>query len=201
MLYKFLQLFFTTFFRLFFRVQIRGAENLPLTGPVILAANHCSNWDPPFLAAYLKRPVGYMAKQELFEVPVLGWVITQCHSFPVKRGAADRSAIKAAVQALREENCIGLFPEGTRSKDGRLHKAEAGVALIAAMTKAPVVPAAIIGTAHIFPHSGLFSRVTVIYGRPMFFEGQHHDKAALQVFSQKIMDEIARMINLDSKDA
>lgn len=201
MFYKFLQLFFTTFFRLFFRVQIQGAENLPLTGPVILAANHCSNWDPPFLAAYLKRPVGYMAKQELFEVPVLGWAITQCHSFPVKRGAADRSAIKAAVQALREENCIGLFPEGTRSKDGRLHKAEAGVALIAAMTKAPVVPAAIIGTAHLFPHGGLFSRVTVIYGRPMFFEGQHHDKAALQVFSQKIMDEIARMINLDSKDA
>ena len=200
MLYAILQIFFKTLFSVFFRARVIGKENMPADGSVILAANHRSNWDPPFLATYLDRPVSYMAKQELFEVPGLGWAITRCHSFPVKRGAADRGAIKAALQALKNGSCVGLFPEGTRSKDGRLHKAEAGVALIAAMAKAPVIPAAIIGTDHIFSHGGILPQLTVVYGKPLFFEGQHHDKAELQAFSQKIMDEIARMINLDSKD-
>ena len=166
MLYSFLQGLFQFLFQVFFRARGIGAENLPREGAVILAANHQSNWDPPLLATFLSRPVCYMAKQELFEIPVFGSIIRACHSFPVRRGAADRGAIKTALQILKLQECLGVFPEGTRSKDGRVHKAEAGVALLAAMSKAPVVPAAIIGTDRILSAGSLFPRLTSFTGSP-----------------------------------
>lgn len=198
MLYTLLQTFLKALFTLFFRARIIEKANLPLSGSVILAANHQSNWDPPLLAAFLERPVSYMAKKELFDVPVLGAIITSCHSFPVKRGAADRGAIKTALKVLKLQNCLGLFPEGTRSKDGRIHKAESGVALLAALSGAPVVPAAIIGTSHIFKLGSFFPQLSVVYGAPLRFEGNHKDKAALEEFSQRIMDAIEQMIQENS---
>lgn len=191
MLYAILKIIFQIYFKLFFRAEIMGTENMPKEGAVILAANHMSNWDPPFLACFLHRPVSYMAKVELFENPVFGAAITSCHAFPVKRGAADRGAIKAAVQVLKEERCLGLFPEGTRSRTGEMHKAEAGVALIAAMAGAPVVPAAIVGTEKIFGKEGLFPKLKIAYGKPMVFEGNRKSKEDLEKFSQAVMDEIA----------
>ncbi len=195
MLYRLLQIFFCTFFRLLFRAEIHGQENVPPTGAVILAANHMSNWDPPLLACFLRRKVSYMAKQELFEIPVFGKAIVMCHAFPVKRGAADRSAIKTAVAVLKEARCLGLFPEGTRSKTGELGKAEAGVALIAAMTDAPIVPAAITGTEKIFGSKNFLPRLTVTYGKPMRFVGNRKDKTALEQFSADIMTAIAALKN------
>ena len=193
MLYSFLQGLFQFLFQVFFRARGIGAENLPREGAVILAANHQSNWDPPLLATFLSRPVCYMAKQELFEIPVFGSIIRACHSFPVRRGAADRGAIKTALQILKLQECLGVFPEGTRSKDGRVHKAEAGVALLAAMSKAPVVPAAIIGTDRILSAGSLFPRLTVVYGKPMYYAGAHNDKVELQEFAQQIKDEITKL--------
>lgn len=194
MLYRFLQFVFRTFFRLFFRARVLGTENMPSQGAVILAANHQSNWDPPFLATFLQRPVSYMAKQELFEVPVFGAAIRACHAFPIRRGAADRAAIKTALQVLKLQKCLGVFPEGTRSRDGQRHKAEAGVALLAAMSKAPVVPAAIMGTNHILGPGGSLPQLTVRYGKPLYFTGAHNDKAALQAFAQQVMAEIEKLI-------
>ena len=110
MIYSFLRVAFSCFFRVLFRAEIKGQEHLPREGAVILAANHMSNWDPPLVASFLSRPVSYMAKAELFRIPVFGRVITACHSFPVHRGAADRGAIKAAVKVLKEGRCLGLFP-------------------------------------------------------------------------------------------
>ena len=144
-LYRILHVLFPAFFRLF-GAKDYGAENMPPEGGVIVAANHMSNWDPPFLASFLQRPVSYMAKQELFEIPIFGTVIRWLFAFPVRRGAADRSAVKAAVKELRAGRCVGIFPEGTRSKDGEVHHFGAGVALLASMSGAPVVPAAIVGT-------------------------------------------------------
>ena len=198
--YRLLQFVLGVFFKLFFRAEIIGRENMPMDGGIILAANHTSNFDPPLLAAFLQRPVSYMAKQELFDVPIFGRVITGCHAFPVKRGAADRGAIKTAIKVIKMGNCLGLFPEGTRSKDGAIRKPEAGIALIAAMTAAPVVPAALIGTDKIFQKGSCFPKLRVVYGKPIIFEGKHNNKEDLQVFSQKIMDEINRMIKLNSKD-
>ncbi len=200
MLYTLLRGTFKLFFSVFFGARIIGPEHMPKGGAVILAANHQSNWDPPLLATFIDRPVSYMAKQELFEIPVFGAAIRACHAFPVKRGAADRGAIKAALQVLKLGKCLGVFPEGTRSRDGKLHKAEAGVALLAAMSKAPVLPAAILGTHQIFSAGKFFPKLRVVYGKPMYFEGKHNDKAALQEFSQKIMDEIAKMIKINSNE-
>lgn len=199
MIYDVLQVFFRPFFRFVFRTEVVGAENMPKEDGVILAANHLSNWDPPFLATFLDRHVSYMAKEELFENPVFAWIISACHVFPVKRGTADRGAIKTALSRLKNGMCVAIFPEGTRSKDGELHKAEAGISLIAAMGKVPVVPAAIIGTNKIFSSKNFFPKLKVIYGEPIYFEGKASDKVALQDFSEKIMKEIASLINLNSK--
>ncbi|MCR5438856.1 MAG: 1-acyl-sn-glycerol-3-phosphate acyltransferase [Selenomonas sp.] len=193
MLYGLLQIIFGLLFKIFFRAEIIGRENMPKEGAVILAANHMSNWDPPFVATFLSRPVSYMAKIELFKNPIFGRAITACHAFPVKRGAADRGAIKVAMQVLKQGRCLGLFPEGTRSRTGKMRKAEAGVGLIASMTGAPVVPAAIIGTDRIFANGGYFPKLKVIYGEPMKFTGDHKDKEQLEAFSQSIMDKIAEM--------
>lgn len=193
MLYAFLKIFFQTLFRIVFRARVRGTENLPKEGAVILAANHMSNWDPPLLACFMPRIVSYMAKEELFEHPVFGTAIRICYAFPVKRGAADRAAIKTAVQVLKGGHCLGLFPEGTRSRTGKMKKAEAGVGLIAAMTGAPVVPAAILGTDKIFANGGFLPKLTILVGEPMTFTGDRKDKAQLEAFSQSILDEIARM--------
>lgn len=199
MIYFILRVIFCTFFKLLFRAEIIGKENLPREGAAIVAANHMSNWDPPLLACFLPRPVGYMAKEELFENPVFGGIIRRAHAFPVKRGAADRGAIKTAVQVLKTGHCLGLFPEGTRSRTGQMKKAEAGVGLIAAMTDAPVVPAAIIGTDRIFANGGLFPKLRVIYGKPLRFTGDRKDKEELAAFSQSVMDEIGRIKNVYEK--
>lgn len=193
MLYAILKIIFQRYFRILFRAEIRGTEQVPKEGALILAANHMSNWDPPFLACFCPRIVSYMAKQELFEHPVFGAAIRCCHAFPIKRGAGDRGAIKAAVQVLKEGHCLGVFPEGTRSRDGKMKKAEAGVGLIAAMTGATVTPAAIVGTHRVFAHGSLFPKLKLAYGKPMRFEGNAKNKEALAAFSQSIMDEIARM--------
>ncbi|MBR0283785.1 MAG: 1-acyl-sn-glycerol-3-phosphate acyltransferase, partial [Selenomonadaceae bacterium] len=93
MLYVILKIIFQLYFRILFRAEIRGTEQVPKEGALILAANHMSNWDPPFLACFCPRIVSYMAKQELFEHPVFGAAIRCCHAFPIKRGAGDREPV------------------------------------------------------------------------------------------------------------
>ena len=194
MFYKLLMCLFQILFGILFRPAVSGKENVPMDGPVIMAANHLSNWDPPFVGTYMPRPIAYMAKEELFKPAICGWIISQLYAFPVKRGAADRAAIKTAIVILKQGLCLGVFPEGHRSKDGKLGKAEAGVSLLAAMSKAPVVPTAIIGTNKIFANGGMLPKLQIIFGEPMFFEGKHNDKAALEDFSKKIMENIEKLI-------
>ena len=193
MLYGFLRVVFRLIFYILFRARVYGRENIPAEGAVILAANHASNIDPPLMASLIDRPVSYMAKIELFENPIFGAAIRRCHAFPVKRGESDRGAIKAAVTVLKEERVLGLFPEGTRSKTGELQKAEAGVALIAAMTGAPIVPVAILNTHRIFANGGLLPQLRIMYGQPISFQGDRKSKEALDAFSAEIMAHIARM--------
>ena len=194
MFYKVLRVFFRAFFKIFFRARVIGKENVPSEGAIILAANHMSNWDPPILATFLDRKVNYMAKEELFANKIFAKAIRNLGAFPVKRGTADRNAIKKALSLLKEGKCLGLFPEGTRSRTGELGKAEAGVGLIAAMSKVAVLPAAIIGTNKIFSSGNIFPRLTVVYGRPIMFKGSTKDKAALETFSQSLMEEIGKLM-------
>ena len=193
MFYKIFKMLCRLWFGTILRTQVIGLENIPKDGAFILAANHVSNWDPPFLGTFIKREVCYMGKEELFKNPVMAWACRNLHVFPVKRGAADKTAIKTAVKILKDGKCLGIFPEGTRSKTGKLGKAEAGVSLIAAMTKASIIPAAIVNTEKIFSKEKFFPRLAVVYGTPLQFTGSTKDKEALAAFAQSIMQEIAKL--------
>ena len=199
MFYKILKVIFRFTFNLLFSPKVIGAENVPKEGAMIMAANHMSNQDPPILGTYLPRTVGYMAKEELFKPAIAGAIIKSLNAFPVKRGASDRGAIKMALNILKKGLCLGIFPEGTRSRDGKLHKAQAGVSLIAAMSKAPVVPTALIGTNKIWSKEEKFPQLTIVFGEPIYYEGKSNDKAALEEFSQEIMKKIENLIKLHSK--
>lgn len=193
MLYSILQWGFQKMFSHLFSAEILGKENVPLKGAVILAANHLSNFDPPFLATYLDRPVFYMAKKELFRIPIFNAAIRNCHAFPVERGKGDRLAIKNALSILKKGECLGIFPEGKRSIDGKLNEPKIGVALIAALSKTPVIPACIIGTDKIFTKEKYLPKLTLIYGKPLQFLANNKDKEHLVAFSKYIMSEIQTM--------
>lgn len=130
-----------------FRVKVTGASNIPSEGPVVICANHISWWDPVIVCFAVKRKVHFMAKKELFKNPVLAYLLRKVHAFPVNRGKQDLGAIKAGLSVLKNGEVLGIFPEGTRQRNGdRLGEMRAGAALFAIKTGAAVVPAAIRGT-------------------------------------------------------
>lgn len=155
-------------FRLQFRLmgwKVRGVENLPPEGPVILAINHVSLWDPIVAASGLPRQVSYMAKEELFSVPLLGGIIRRLGAFPVKRGQGDMSAIRQALAVLKEDRILGLFPEGTRSKTGEIQKGLPGMVLLMEKSKAPIVPVKVYGTRHILTKG--WGNIAMVVGKPI----------------------------------
>ena len=130
----------------YFRGRIYGAEKVPQSGALIAVCNHASDFDPPILSNCLRRPVAYMAKEELFRVPLLKQGIKLYGAYPVKRGTSDRNALKAAIKALDNGWVAGIFLDGTRSKDGRINNPKLGAALIAAKTQVPLIPVSLWGT-------------------------------------------------------
>lgn len=178
-----------------FSAKAYHVENVPTKGGTIIAANHLSNWDPMLISCFVERPVGYMAKQELFDVPILGKALYALHSFPVRRGIGDRQALRTAVRKLQEGECMGVFPEGHRSKTGKLQKAATGVALIAAKAKVPVIPTAVLNTERIFKWGSFFPAVKVVYGTPIYYKKDKIDKEELQCFTAEIMQQIQNLIN------
>src|SRR5262249_7242994 len=151
------------------RLRTEGLENIPKTGPVILAMNHISWFDIPMASLRVRRVTHYMAKIELFSLPFLGGLLRICGSFPVRRGESDREALRNAERLLGQGAALVIFPEGHRSDHGPLIAAHPGIALIALRTNAPIVPVGIQGTRAVL--SGrrfLFwaPQVTVRYGAP-----------------------------------
>ncbi|MGB3329870.1 MAG: lysophospholipid acyltransferase family protein [Thermomicrobiales bacterium] len=132
--------------RLVFGMRVEGAGNVPAKGGVLLVSNHLCNADPVFVSVGCPRPAHFMAKKELFEIPVFRHVMRWFGEFPVDRGAADRGAIRRALATLDQGIALGMFPEGTRSTSGALKQALPGAGLIALRGKAPIVPVAVIGT-------------------------------------------------------
>jgi 1-acyl-sn-glycerol-3-phosphate acyltransferase len=174
-------------YAILFPLKIVGRENVPKEGGVLLCANHISLLDPMTIGIKLKRQVKYMAKAELFNVPVLGWLIKQLGAFPVKRGGVSKESIKTALNTLRGGNVMGIFPEGTRNSDSGV--AKKGAASFALRSGAAVVPAAIIGSYK------PFRRMTVVYGAPIdlsSFEGAGSD--SLEAVTDVIMGRIHEMI-------
>lgn len=133
-------------FRLLFRGRTLGNDRVPMQGPVVVVANHGSHLDPPLLGHALGRPVAFMAKAELFGIPLLGPLIRACGAYPVKRGASDREAIRTATARLQDGWAIGVFLDGTRQKDGRVNHPMPGAALLSARSGAPLLPVAIINS-------------------------------------------------------
>ena len=133
----------------YFRGRVYGQENVPQEGALVVVSNHASYFDPPLLSCCMNRPVAFMAKEELFEVPVLKQGIKLYGAYPVKRQSADRSAIRAAMAMLKEGWAAGLFLQGTRTDDAKITSPKLGAAMIAAKAKAPILPVSLWGTQNI----------------------------------------------------
>jgi len=171
-----------------FRIKVEGLEHFPKEGGVLLCTNHISNIDPPVVGVTAPRKVLFMAKAELFQVPVLKQLLNNFGTFPVKRGGGDREALRAGLKVLKEGNVLGLFPEGTRSKDGKLGKGMSGAGFFALRSTAAVVPCAIIG-----PYKA-FSTLRVVYGKPINMEEYREKKISTEEMTSIIMEEIGKLI-------
>ncbi len=158
-------LFVFPIFRFFFRGQTIGISNLPKTGGVVVVSNHGSHLDPPILGHALGRPVAFMAKSELFKVPILSLIISACGAYPVKRGAGDREAIRNASNRLLEGWATGVFLDGTRQENGRVNDPKAGAALLAVRTGSPILPVAIVNSHRAFPKGSVLPRFVSIHLR------------------------------------
>lgn len=173
----------------FWRMRVFGANNVPPAGPVIVACNHVSYFDPPLLGTACPRRIRYMAKAELFNMPVLGPAITAFGAYPVDRHGTPMAAVRRSVEVLRRGEVIGIFPEGTRNLDGTV-RAREGVALLASLGKSPVVPAAVAGTGE----AGRFRRFEVFFGPPLTLpEGRKATREELANFTEQVMRAIREL--------
>lgn len=157
------------------RVEVVGRENMPLRGPLIVASNHLNNADPPLLASRMPRRLVYMAKDEMFQWPVMGFLTRLTGAFPVKRFEADIGALRKGTKVLESGQVLAMFPEGTRGIGAKLGAAHPGTALLALRSEAPILPIAITGTEAVHFPKVFFDflrlrrpRVRIVVGHPFF---------------------------------
>jgi 1-acyl-sn-glycerol-3-phosphate acyltransferase len=200
MAYWVLKIVLTPVIRLLFHVRSEGTQNVPRKGPVILASNHQSFIDSVFLPLVVRRRVTFVAKAEYFESWKTAWFFRAVGMIPLKRGGGPASARAwaAAKEVLDSGGVLGIYPEGTRSLDGRLYKGHTGVARLSIQCSAPVVPVAQFGTAEVQPIGAtrlkLFCRVKVKMGKPLRWESaDERDSGALRKFTDEIMAAIASL--------
>ena len=180
-------------FRTYFRGKVYGAESVPQSGPFIAVSNHASYFDPPILSNCVARPVAFMAKEELFKVPILKQAIELYGAYPVKRDAAYSSAIRNAVSHLKQGWAVGIFLEGTRTADEKIHKPKLGAATIAALAKVPLLPVSLWGTKAILrPRSSLPRPVPIVVRIGKLIEGP---TSTNRQELQKITSQCAEAIN------
>jgi 1-acyl-sn-glycerol-3-phosphate acyltransferase len=180
--------------RLLFRPRTAGLENVPAEGPVIIASNHQSFLDDLLLPLVLKRRVTVLAKADYFDKWYTAWFFKMAGCVPVRRegGSASRAALQTAIDALDDGKLVALFPEGTRSPDGRLYRGKTGVARIALEARAPVVPVAVMGTFELLPYNKRRPKtgtVEIRFGKPLTFE-RHYVSPGDRFVLRSVTDEI-----------
>lgn len=170
MLYSLVYNILWPFFRIFYRFKVRNKKFIPRKGPIIIVANHQSYMDPIAVGLAVPRPVKFMAKSELFSIPVLKNLVTWLNAFPVRRQTSDRKAFKTAIQALNDGEVIGLFPEGTRVKGQQVGTVHPGAALMALKSEAALIPIGLSGTNKIIPDGKIlprFPKIRAVVGPPI----------------------------------
>ena len=182
---------------LLFRFRVVHRERMIQSGPVILAMNHQSYLDPPLAGSTCNRPIYFLARRTLLDVPLLGPVLPKLNVIPVNQEGVDRSAIKTVIRVLLAGNGVLVFPEGSRTVDGNLQAAEPGLGLIIAKTLAPVVPMRIFGAHEALPRGGgklRFARITIVVGQPIHFTHEDVGEGGKDVYgrlTQRVMDSIS----------
>jgi 1-acyl-sn-glycerol-3-phosphate acyltransferase len=183
----------TPIIRIFYKIEVLGAENVPMDEPLIFASNHKNNLDPFLIGAFMPRNVCYMAKKELFKNKLVGYILNKLNVFPVDRNKTGASTIKVALKILKSKQALGIFPEGSRIKGSELGKAKAGTAMLSIKGKARVCPVSIIG------NYKLFSKITLYIDKPVSFDEYYGEKLTSKDYediSQKILD----IINMNMKN-
>jgi 1-acyl-sn-glycerol-3-phosphate acyltransferase len=195
-------MFFRALYAVYFRWRAFNAGRVPPTGAVILASNHASFIDPPLVGAALRRPINYLARESLFRFPGIGALLRSWNSVPVDRDGGGAAGLKGILDRLLAGGGIILFPEGTRTRDGRLQPARSGIGLVVIKSDAPVVPVRVFGTFEAFGRNRRFPRprrIAVKFGQPMRFEklraeAKDCSKTRLKEIYQEIADEIMAAI-------
>jgi 1-acyl-sn-glycerol-3-phosphate acyltransferase len=200
---------FRALYRFYFRWRVFNAERVPLEGPVILAANHASFLDPPLIGSGLRRGINYLARESLFRFPGMGALLRSWQVVPVDRDGGGAAGLKTILDRLLAGGAIILFPEGTRTRDGRLQPARSGIGLTVIKSDAVVIPVRTFGTFEAYGRNQKFPRpfpVAVKYGEPMRFEklraeAKNCSRARLKEIYQQIADEImAAIAKLEPKE-
>jgi 1-acyl-sn-glycerol-3-phosphate acyltransferase len=191
--------FFRAAARGFFDFRVVGSDNLLFDGPALIASNHVSFLDPPFIGQAFDEALYFFARKTLFDHPIVGWTLRQWQTIPIDRDKPDASSLKATIRLLKAGRKVLIFPEGTRSPDGRLQKAEAGVGLFIAKTGAPVLPIRIFGTHEAFPRGAKFPRpaqITIVVGKlyqPDLDSHAEKGRELYQSLADEVMDRIGRL--------
>jgi 1-acyl-sn-glycerol-3-phosphate acyltransferase len=197
-LYAILKPLAVAIMRLLFRLSSEGREHVPATGPVLLVANHSSFLDPPLVGGVAPRQLSFMAKEELFRVPLLGPLIRRLNARPVRREGADASALRTSLRILQEGGVLLVFPEGTRGPEGILREPKPGVGMLAVLSGAPVVPVFVKGSGRAWPRGQRLPRpakVTVTFGPPKVFERKDAEgrKTDYEAVSREMMAAVGRL--------
>lgn len=182
---------------LFLRIEVRGLENVPRRGPLLVAINHCSFLDPILVGVYFPRDVAMMSKTENFRHPLYGWLVRLYGAFPVRRGEADTQALKTALRLLRQGQAVLMAPEGTRSKDGSLQEGKPGTVLLALRSDAPVVPVAVWGARELWYNVARLRRtpVTLNVGPPLrLAPGGKAGRERLESSTEELMRTLAALL-------
>ena len=188
--------------RLLFKVKVEGMDNVPKDGPIIMASNHVSFSDSIFLPLVLRRRITFVAKAEYFDDWKTAWFFRAVGQIPIRRegGSASQRALETAREVLESGGVFGIYPEGTRSPDGRLYKGRTGIARLALQTGAPIVPVAMIGTREAQPigqvKPNFFSHITVRFGKPLTWPhlaDEGDNRMALRNITDEVMFELREL--------